>query len=315
MLRVLSVLHLLHHVYIRSILISVQQIHSHLLLVCKLHFGLCYPSLETIKDAILTRGSHICCCIILLLLIWLSPVIDFSILWSMLLTLRHAPAVVDKLALDKFPLGWYVQRFCCTTVELLLRILVLVRLFDLCYVGHCDSAADWIQPVFEVRGLVWCSVRRPLSNVFFSGNCCTWLLTLVIFSLSLRWDLRARRPELHLFCFPYCLKMSTYLHRLMRNASTDAYSFGSGRLGWHLFCTATAIWRLLDPWSLYLETGYSKLNFILAILLLYHLEFEWVCLWGLLDILWRFCCTLELLEMINFEAYNFLVRILRVLYL
>ena len=69
MLRVLSVLRLLHQVYIRSILISVQQIHSHLLLVRKLHFGLCYPSLETIKDAILTRDSHICCCMNLLLLI------------------------------------------------------------------------------------------------------------------------------------------------------------------------------------------------------------------------------------------------------
>lgn len=80
MLRVLSVFRLLHNVYIRSILISVQQIHSHLLLVRKLHFGLCYSSLQTIKDAILTCGSHICCCINLLLFIWLSPVIDFSIL-------------------------------------------------------------------------------------------------------------------------------------------------------------------------------------------------------------------------------------------
>ena len=232
----------------------------------------------------------------------------------MLLALRHAPVVIDKLALDKFPLGWYVQRFCCTAIELLLRILVLVRLLDLFYVGHCFSTANWVQAVFQVRGLVWCSIRRPLSNVFLSGNCCTWLLTLVIFSLSLRWDLRARRPELHLFCFPYCFKMTTYLHRLVRNASTDAYSFGSSHLGWHLFCTATPIWRLLGPWSLYLETGYSKLNFILNILLLYHLEFKWVCSWGLLDILWRFS-TLELLEMINFEAYDFLVRILRVLYL
>ena len=161
---------------------------------------------------------------------------------------------------------------------------------------------------------MWCGVRRPLSKVVLGGNCCTCLLTLVIFSLSLRWDFGARRPELHLFCFSYCLKMTTYLHRLMRNASTDAYSFSSIRLRWHLFCTVTAILRLLGPGSLYFVTGYSKLNFILGILLLYHLKFEWVCSWGLLDILWRFC-TLELLEMINLKAYNFLVRILRVLYL
>ena len=143
MLRVLRVLRLFHHVYICSILLSILQIHSHLLLVSKLHLGLCYPSLETIKDAILTRGSHICCCIKLLLIL-LSPLIVFCILGSMLLALGHTPVVVDKLALDKFPFGWHMQLFCCTAIELLLRILVFVRFFDLCYMGHCDSAANWI---------------------------------------------------------------------------------------------------------------------------------------------------------------------------
>ena len=49
----------------------------------------------------------------------------------MLLALGHASIVINELALDKFTLGGHM---------LLLRILVLVRLFDLCNVRHRDSA-------------------------------------------------------------------------------------------------------------------------------------------------------------------------------